>query len=101
MLIPDQSRNASSLQFTKKAVLHNGGDADPNNGGATAFAGANDCGDLRFGSEQLKPRVGQLVNVATVARAKDGMARHNLYAFGNTLRLHGAMSEIIQAPGRW
>jgi hypothetical protein len=67
--------------------------------GATAFVGANDCRDLRFGSEQPKPRVGQQVNVATVARAKDGMARHNLHAFGNILRLHGAMSEDHTGSG--
>src|SRR5215467_9387515 len=81
------------LQFAKEIVPHDRRDAGRDDGGARAFAGANDRGDLRFGLEQADPRLGQQVNIPAVSRAKDGMARHNLHAFGNILGLHGAVSE--------
>src|SRR5215472_4423126 len=81
------------LEFAKKVIPHNRGDAGANDWGARPFASENDRGDFRFGSQQAEPRLGQEFDLPPVARAKHGMACHKIHAFRNVLGLHRSMSE--------
>jgi len=60
----------------------------------------NHYGDLRFAFEQTEPRLGQVLDRRTISRANDRITRHNIHAFGDILRPHGAKTQLRKCSKR-